>query len=73
MVGEKRCLGDRQSPLDRFAPCDLALVVDDGSTQVARGSLSSAIGPGLDQKVTTSFRPNLLVDGLGLLFSIATS
>ena len=54
LVGVRRCQGDRQPPLDRLAhPCDLALVVDDGSTKLARVPPSRAIGPGLDQKVTT--------------------
>ena len=42
------------------------LVDDDGSTELARGSLSRAMGPGLDQ-VTTSFRWNTVVDARGLL------
>ena len=68
LVGVERHLGGHQSPLDRLAgPSDLALVVDDGSTQLARVSLSRAIGPGLDQKVTASLRWNSVVDGMGLL------
>ena len=67
-IGVKRHLGGHQSPLDRLAgPSDLALVVDVGSTQLARVSLSRAIGRLLDQKVTTSLRWNSVVDGLGLL------
>ena len=57
-----------QLPLDRLAgSSDLALVVDDGSTQLARVSLSRAIGPGLDQEVTVSLRWDPVVDCLGLL------
>ena len=65
-VGVRRCLGDHQSPLNQLAgPRGLALVVDDGSTQVARGSISRASGPGLDD-----IRRNPVVDGLGLLFQL---
>ena len=43
---------DHQFPVDRLAgSSDLALVVDDGSTQLTRISLSRAICPGLDQEV----------------------
>ena len=57
LVGVRRRLGGHQSPLDRLAsPSDLALVADDGSTQMARVSLSRASGQGLDQEVATSHR-----------------
>ena len=53
-------------PLDRLAGfSDLALVADDGSTQLTRISLSRAIC--LDQEVATSLRWDPVVDCLGLL------
>ena len=57
-----------QSPLyGIFGFRDFALVVDDGSTQLARISLSRAFCPGLDQEVSTSLRWYPVVDSLGLL------
>ena len=57
-----------QFRLDRLAgSSDLALVVDDGSTQLTRISLSRAIFPGLDQEVATSLRWDPVVDCLSLL------
>ena len=41
---------------------DFALVVDDGSTQLARISLSRTTCPGLDQQVTTSLRRDPVVE-----------
>ena len=67
-VGMLFLLVGHQFPLDRFAgPSDLALVVDDGPTQLTRISLSRVICPGLDQEVATSLRWYLVVDSLGLL------
>ena len=66
--GRRRHLGGHQSPLVRpAAPSDLAPVVHDGSTQLARVLLARAIDPGFDQRVTASLRWNSTVDGLGLL------
>ena len=45
----------------------IALVVDDGSTQLARISLPRTTYPWLDQLVTTSFRRDPVVDCLSLL------
>ena len=57
-----------QFPLDRLAgSSDFALVVDDGSTQLTRISLSRAICPRLEQEVSTSLRWYPVVNSLGLL------
>ena len=46
---------------------DIALVVDDGSTQLARISLLRTICPELHQSVTASLRQDPVVDSLSLL------
>ena len=57
-----------QFPQDRLAgSSDLALVVDDGSTQLTSISLSRAIWSGFDQVAATSLRWGPVVDCFGLL------
>ena len=73
-VGVKRPFGGHQLPLDRLSgSSDLALVAGNGSTQLARVSLSRAIGPGHDQEVTASHRWNPVVDCCGFAASTPAS